>query len=60
MTPQEARALLEDPMNRLAHLGASLFATCASVQDWFDDHPEFRKHIDKVDRGYAAAGVLAE
>jgi len=60
MTTAEARALLEDPQNRLAHLGASLFATCADVQGWFDDHPECRKAAKHIDLGYAAAGLLVE
>lgn len=60
MTRMEARTLLEDPANRMEHLGASLFAACTDVQSWFDDHPEFAACIARIDLGYAAAGVLAE
>jgi len=60
MTPIEARTLLEDPASRMEHLGASLFTTCANVQDWFEDHPEFKPVIARIDLGYAAAGLLAE
>jgi hypothetical protein len=54
----EARGLLENPKNRLAHAGASLFVAGTDPKKWFADHPDCLDHARDIRRGYEAASIL--
>ena len=59
MSTSQAREILENPANRLEHLGASLFVTSADVSDWFDNYPDMREHSELIARGYTSAAIMS-